>query len=434
MKKIPRDKNLDSTLPLFLKGYPFLHKRFHKHKTDIYRTRFMGKKALVLHGEEAAKIFFSEQYMKRHGAIPKKIQNTLMGRDSIHMQDDAEHKHRKKMFMQLMTEEKVKHLSYLMAQEWQDFAEKWEQMQEVVLMDEVKELITRAMCTWSGVPLKEEEVKKRTRDFWKMIDAFGAGIGTRHIKGKRARNRAEKWMIRLIRQVREGRLHPRKDTTMYIVSMHRGLDGNLMDERFTAVEILNGIRPAVAVCTYVAFIALALYKYPHYKEKLLRDDDGTLAEYFVQEIRRYYPFVPVLGAITRKDFEWQGYKIKKGRMAIMDVYGTLHDEQLWKNAGEFYPERFSHWKESPHDLIPQGGGYHNVGHRCPGEWITLETMKVALDFLNKYLTYDVPEQDLGYDLDRMPSFPKSKFIMTNVRHTHAPVRASRLTQCPFHFK
>lgn len=436
MKKIPRDKNLDSTLPLFIKGYPFLYKRFKKHNTDIFRTRFMGQKAICLHGEEASKIFFNEAYMKRHGAVPKKIQNTLMGRDSIHMQDDAEHKHRKSMFLSLMTKEKMQQYSAILNEQWQLFIEKWEKMDKVVLMEESKEILTRSICSWSGVPLKEKEVKKRTQDFWKMIDAFG-GIGLRHFRGKSARNRSEKWMIRLIRKVRSGKLQPPKDATLNVISMHRGLDGNLMDERITAVELLNSIRPAIAVCTYIAFIALALDKYPQYKEKLLNDEDGSYAENFVNEVRRFYPFVPVLGAITRKQFEWMGYKIKKDSMTIMDVYGTLHDEQLWERSAEFFPDHFKdgkvrNGKNSAFDLIPQGGGFHNTGHRCPGEWVTIESMKVALDFLVKYITYDVPEQNLKFSLKRMPSFPKSKFIMSKIKRTGVPVQMSKLAQCPFH--
>jgi fatty-acid peroxygenase len=31
------------------------------------------------------------------------------------------------------------------------------------------------------------------------------------------------------------------------------------------------------------------------------------------------------------------------------------------------------------------------------------------------MTYDVPEQDLGIDLGRMPALPNSRFVMRNVR-------------------
>lgn len=47
---------------------------------------------------------------------------------------------------------------------------------------------------------------------------------------------------------------------------------------------------------------------------------------------------------------------------------------------------------SPFDLIPQGGGDPNFGHRCAGEWLTIDAMRVGLEFLAKRLTYEVPER------------------------------------------
>ena len=42
-------------------------------------------------------------------------------------------------------------------------------------------------------------------------------------------------------------------------------------------------------------------------------------------------------------------------------------------------------------------------------------MKVSLEFLTKQITYEVPEQDLTYNLIRIPSLPKSGFIITQVK-------------------
>ena len=51
----------------------------------------------------------------------------------------------------------------------------------------------------------------------------------------------------------------------------------------------------------------------------------------------------------------------------------------------------------PFNFVPQGGGDHLVNHRCPGEWITIEFMKVAAEFLARRVAYVVPEQDLRLD-------------------------------------
>lgn len=56
-----------------------------------------------------------------------------------------------------------------------------------------------------------------------------------------------------------------------------------------------------------------------------------------------------------------------------------------------------------------------MGHRCAGEWVTIEMMKVSLDFLVNRMEYDLPEQDLSYSMVNMPSIPHDKIVMKNVR-------------------
>ncbi len=56
-----------------------------------------------------------------------------------------------------------------------------------------------------------------------------------------------------------------------------------------------------------------------------------------------------------------------------------------------------------------------MGHRCPGEAITQQQLTLALEVLTRWITYEVPAQDLGYPLNRMPTSPRSGFVLGNVR-------------------
>jgi fatty-acid peroxygenase len=432
MKNIPRDKNIDSTLPLLLNGYPFMQERFHQNHSNVFKTRFMGQKAICIHGAEATKVFYDEDKFQRKGALPKRVQNTLLGKQGIHTKDDEVHKNRKVMFMSLMSPERIQQLMDIMGKYWQAYISKWEKMDKVVLFHESQEILCRAICEWSGVPLKEKEVKERSRDFWKMVDAFG-GVGPRHWRGKRARNRTGKWIKAIIKDVRSGKLQAPVQSAANVVAMHRDRAGNLLDKKIAAVELINVLRPTVAISYFIAFAALALHKYPMYRQKVLEGDEKEV-EYFVQEVRRFFPFAPILGAITRKDFDWQGFQFKKGRMVLLDVFGNLHDDKLWDNPSAFLPERFKNWQESAYDMIPQGGGNPYISHRCPGEWLTIESMKVAVNCLVKGMEYKVPDQDFSFSMKRMPTYPKSGFIITEVKRTQIPAPTVKVPQCPFHDK
>lgn len=152
-----------------------------------------------------------------------------------------------------------------------------------------------------------------------------------------------------------------------------------------------------------------------------------MLESFVQEVRRYYPFFPVVAARVKEDFEWQGHKFPKGRLVIFDLYGTNHDSRAWEAPMEFQTERFLHWDKSPYSFVPQGGGDYRTNHRCPGEWIAIELMKVATQFLVDRISYDVPPQNLEINFTRLPAIPRDRFIMENVRLKGEP-GGQRITQ------
>ncbi|MFC7393554.1 cytochrome P450 [Scopulibacillus cellulosilyticus] len=410
---IPVDESLDNTIAVLCEGYRFIQNRCQRFQSDIFRTRLLGQKVICMSGEEAAKVFYDNERFQRKGAAPKRVQKTLFGENGVQTMDGAAHKHRKLLFMSLMTPERLKVLSDLTREQWQASIGRWERKEKIVLFDEVQEILCRVACQWAGVPLLESEVKQRANDFGTMVDAFGA-IGPRYWSGKSARQRAEKWIREIIDQIRSFKLHPPEDTAAYAMAWHQNQYGKLLDTQMAAVELINILRPIVAIATYITFGALALHEHPECREKLLANKDNYI-QMFVQEIRRFYPFGPFLGARVRHDFTWKQCHFKKGTLVLLDMYGINHDPRLWEKPNEFRPERFSNWEGSLFDFVPQGGGDYYKGHRCAGEWVTVEVMKTSFDFLIKHIEYEVPDQDLRFSMVRMPTLPKSRFVMDKIR-------------------
>lgn len=429
MANIPQEKTLDSSLALLRDGYTFIQKRCRQFQSDIFQTRLMGEKVICIHGQEAAKIFYDSERFIRRGAVPKRVQKSLLGEKGVQTLDDEAHRHRKALFMSLMTPQNIQQLMELMADQWRIYMAKWEKRDQLILFEEVEDLLCRAACKWAGVPLKESEVRKRAGDFGRMVNAFGAA-GPRHWKGRLARQRGEKWIRRIIEQVRGNQLQVPEGTAAYAMAWHRNLDGQLLDTQMAAVELINILRPIVAIATYVTFAVLAMHTYPVYGQKLKSGEDNYV-EMFVQEVRRFYPFAPFLGARVRTEFDWKGHRFQKGTLVLLDVYGILHDARIWERPDAFSPERFRDWEGNPFDLIPQGGGDHNSGHRCAGEWITIEAMKLSLTFLTHHIEYVVPEQDLSFSLSNMPTLPKSGFVISHVRRTGKPVPEVSILQTLF---
>ena len=245
------------------------------------------------------------------------------------------------------------------------------------------------------------------------------GIG----KAKKQGSALERWIELVIEQFRAGVLEAMEGSAIYTIATHRDKDGQLLDTHTAAVELINILRPIVAVARFIVYGALALYDYPDCKKNFMEGNDRYV-EIFVQEVRRYYPFAPFLGAMVRQDFEWKGFRFKKGTSVLIDLYGTNHDPALWEMPHEFRPERFEERESNLYDFVPQGGGNPHTGHRCPGEEATLRIMNKSLKFLMNELTYDVQKgQDLSISNIRIPTFPKSRFVIQNITKKSSSMRA-----------
>lgn len=415
MTDIPTEQRIDSTLDLMSEGYLYISNRCQAHQSPIFQARILFENTLCLRGAEAAKLFYNTEYCKREGAAPVRLQKTLFGVGGVQGLDGPAHRHRKAMFMSLMSPEGIDHLARLVNDGWQRAIRAWEGKEEVVLHEECQIILCRAVCQWAGVPLPEEDVEQRAHQLAAMIDGAGA-IGPRHWQARHSRNKAEHWIGHLVEKIRSESLVNDRDcddqTALTRFSLHRDENGDLLPVHAVAVEVLNLLRPTLAVARYMVFITHALHMYAPTRPS---PDDDAAVRRFVQEVRRFYPFFPATVAILCDDTQWQGYLLPAGMRLMLDLYGTNHDPAAWKNPGVFDPERFRDQELDAWHLIPQGAGEHSATHRCPGEWITLRLMEDTVRILLNAMSWQVPEQDLSIDLSEMPALPKSGMIIHKVR-------------------
>lgn len=413
MTDIPAEHRLDSTLDLMNEGYLYISNHCQKHDSPIFKARLLFENTLCLRGVEAARLFYNTDTCRREGAAPVRLQKTLFGVGGVQGLDGSAHLHRKAMFMALMSPEGIESLVERVNTEWQRAQTQWETMEEVVLFKECQFILCRAVCAWAGVPLPEEDVERRTHQLAAMIDGAGT-VGPRHWQARRSRNDAENWIGKLVEKIRrtpEDYEANETQSALIRFSLHRDEQGEWLPIHVVAVEILNVLRPTLAVSRYMVFIAHALHRWPPTRPQL---DDSEAVHCFVQEVRRFYPFFPVAAARLRHDIEWQGHSLPGGTRLLLDLYGTNHDPSGWEAPETFNPERFSQREMDAWQLIPQGGGDHHVNHRCPGEWITIRLMEETLKWLGN-MHWQVPEQNLEIDLSEIPALPQSGMILRQVR-------------------
>jgi fatty-acid peroxygenase len=402
---------LDNTLPLLRDGYAWLPDR-RRRVGGPFTTRLMGRSAVGVSGPEAVRFFYDEDHVRRHGAVPEVVQGTLFGHGAVHTLDGDAHRNRKAIFLSLMGAAGVAKLVDEAVAAWDSAVAEWPAKGEVVLFDEASRIITKGVCDWAGVSLDRSEVAPVARDLVALVDGF-ATLGPRHWRARRARGRLERRLAGLVRAVRDGDTLVPVGSAAEVVARHRELDGEPLPPKLAAVELLNVIRPTVAVCWFVAYAAHALHLWPECREKL-RAGDPAYVEAFVHEVRRFYPFAPFVAGRAVRDLTWRGAPIPAGSLVLLDLYGQNHERDLWQDPYHFRPERFLTGPVDRDTLVPQGGGDPDRNHRCPGEGITVGLLSAFVPRLAA-LDYEVPPQDLTISLSRIPARPRSGVVIAGVR-------------------
>ncbi|AXE37723.1 cytochrome P450 [Acidipropionibacterium virtanenii] len=399
----------DSTVALLREGYPFVSARCDALGTDLFTSRIALQRVTFMRGAPAAELFYSSGHFTRRGAVPPTVQHLLQDKGSVQGLDGAAHRHRKHAFLAVMGPDAMPGLGDLFEQEWRAALQRHDD-DRFVLNDLAEEILTRTACRWSGIPTDRVDVERLTRELSLMVGWSGSqGPGNWYAQWRR--RGTERWAAELVEQVRRGELAPEPGTALRVLAEHADENGEELPSELAAVELINVLRPMLAIARFITFAAVALHENPKWRERFAAGDVEDL-EPFVQEVRRYYPFFPVVPGRTVDSFTWDGHRFDRNEWVILDLYGTCHDRRLWDDPEAFEPERFRGWSwdDDPYSMIAQGAGDHAGTHRCPGEWSTVELLRRAVVLLSTSgLT--VPAQDLTVPLNRFPTMPRSGVVL-----------------------
>ncbi len=379
---------------------------------DAVPVRVGGRRYVLLRGAAGAELFYDTSVMVRRRAVPARVRSVLFGRGAVHGLDGEAHHHRKAMFLDVLARDRVRDLEGMVRAEWSRVVQRLDDDERAgtELFALASEVLCRTVCAWAGVPLADRDAAPTATMLRELVEG-ATGVGPRHWRGRVARLRADRWAAGLVRDVRSGRLEAPAGSALAVVAAHRRPDGSPLPAHTAGVELLNVVRPAVAVDRLVVFAAMALDEQPAWRERLRasgtqRDRD---LEHFVLEVRRRTPFVPALAARPERALRFRDVEVPARRRVLLDVFGTDHDERAWPDPFRFDPYRFVDRAPGAFDLVPQGGGDAATGHRCPGEWATEALLRGSVAALVSDLAYEVPEQDLSVSPVRFLGLPRSRF-------------------------
>jgi len=416
LKQVPKTKiKLNDVKEMMDKGYNLIAELREDVDAPVVQAEFFNENITAIYGEEAARKFYDAANFKREGAMPEPVLKTLFGEDGVQTIDGEAHHHRKNYFMDLMTPDRMENYRDILTKHLSEALDK--QHGEFELFDLANKVLFNAISEWSGINLNnydKETLEKLAENQISMIR--GAVTSPKdHEQGIKDRNESEKWAQDLIKEARKHPASEKGNLALYTFANATDLDGELLPIEVAAVELLNIIRPTVALTVWIALMGHALFAKEGIYDELKADFDN-LQDSFIQEMRRYYPFFPMLPAISLRDVEVDGYDIPKGSWVVLDLYGTNHDDRTKSSPEQFDLKRYTGKAkdisyEEEYEMIAQGGGKFREMHRCAGEWITLHSMRVFSDHLvNKY-ELTAPEQDWTIPMNQIPTYPNSKSLL-----------------------
>lgn len=405
-EEIPALASPDSSLAFLNDGYMFGTRRFNRLGTDAFRARLMMRPVVITRGADAARMFYEDGRFSRTRAMPSSVMHLLQDEGSVQSQDGIQHRHRKSAFVHLLSDDDaLRRLTSVFAEEWKQGRAHWGST--VILHHELGDILTTTALRWVGIDPTTVDVPELSGQLQTMVENAGR-LGPPNWVARARRLRAESWAEE---QILRRRKQPLQQSMVHQIARMTELDGSLLAPRTAAIELLNVLRPTVAVGRFIVFAALALHLRPRWRDSF-RSRDITDLGNFVNEVRRYYPFFPVIAGTALKPFAWHGYAFNAGDWVMLDLYATNRDPRLWDAPERFRPERFRDWTGDPNTLIPQGGGSEVRGHRCPGERATIQLMKTAVALMAAESDYAVAPQDLRVDLRRFPAIPQEGLILT----------------------
>lgn len=401
----------DDSLRLLRDGYLWGTRGFARVGADAFRTRLLGRRVLVLRGADAARFFYERGRFRRGpGAVPSSVAHLLQDEGSVQTLEDERHRTRKRLFLELVWAEPARtELTSAVVEAWNRLDARREG-RPVSLLTHAAEALTAGVARVVGLPdpVDEAELASELMSMVENAGRFGPANWLARTRRLATERTARSW-------IREARAHGATPTPLGRIAHHRE-DGELLSERVAAVELLNVLRPTAAVAHYLVFAAWALHKRPELREHVVASAEFRHA--FAQEVRRFFPFFPLIGGRARCELQWQGMSITRDDWVMLDLYATDHDPAAWENPGLFDPGRFL-GEGAERLVVAQGAGDPQLDHRCPGEPLTRDLIDELSLVLAETPPVVLPEQDLRISLRRFPALPRD-----GMRVTLAPTAAA----------
>lgn len=148
-----------------------------------------------------------------------------------------------------------------------------------------------------------------------------------------------------------------------------------------------------------------------------------LLDHVIKESLRLYPPIHIGNRHVTEEMDFDGNKVPKDERLFYSIYLTHRDPEIWENAEDFCPERFSHGRKTPPmSYIPFGGG----PRACIGAAFGQAEARIVMARLLKTYTFEFTNHPIhphmGATLEPRPG------VMMKIRkreHLHEEIASAK---------
>lgn len=380
----------------------------------ISKTNLLGRPTVMMIGSEAAECVLSSQmecFSWKEG-WPDNFK-MLLG-ESLFLQDGEEHRRNRRLMMPAFHGQALNGYISTMDEITQRYLDKWTEKGEFTWFNEFKKL-TFEIASQLLIGSKagdEVEVERLSQLFTTLTNGLFVILPlklpfTTLGKAIKARDRL---LQHLTKVVKERQQHPTHDVLSMLIQAQDEDGSRFSLEELKAQAMLMLFAGHETTTSMLTWFCLELGRHPQVLEQARQEQIAlaqtgelnleqigkmTYLDQILQEIERLHP--PVGGGFRGvvKPFEFNGYHVPKGWLALYSIIITHKQPDIYPNPDQFDPDRFSpdrqEHKQKPFSLIGFGGG----ARICIGiAFAKLEMKIIASHLLRRYHWEILPNQNL----------------------------------------
>lgn len=409
---------------------------------DVFSFRLAGQWVHVMTGPEANAAFFLAPEDQFSAKEAYQFTVPIFGRGVAYDTSPEVFDQQLSWLFPALREQRLAAYARFMAEETEAYLDAWSDHGEIDLLQATNEL---TVFIASRCLIGHEFRRRLSTEFAHLYHELEGGINLVAffkpyfpLPAMRRRDRARVRVVELVSKIIEERRHTGTQGEDFLETLMstRYADGSVLpDEVVTGMLLTLIFAGQHTSAVLAAWTGLLLLENPRYLGPILAEQhevfgvsgEPTLAglkrlvllDRAIKEAERMYPPLVMLMRTILRDFEYQGFRMPAGSLALVSPAVSHRIPSVFADPGRYQPERFAPPREEDrktnYALIGFGGGKH----RCIGLTFAYQQVKVIWSVLLRRFELELVDPAPQPDYSTFVVGPRRPCLIRYRRRTSA---------------